>query len=91
MYSSGKRRAVKSQRQQFIPKSFLHLFSMPEPPRSKPLKSSKPQKPLLEQRRPRDNRIDRFRLLIECRSEAHQKRLYRQLTKQGLSCRPLVL
>jgi hypothetical protein len=34
---------------------------------------------------------DRFHLLIDCRTEQDQRRLYGQLKSQGFSCRVLVL
>ena len=43
------------------------------------------------QRTERPRSLDRFHLLVNCRTEATQKRLYQQLTRKGLSCRPLVL
>jgi hypothetical protein len=34
---------------------------------------------------------DRFQLLVECRDEAEQRRLYEWLKAQGYSCRVLVM
>jgi hypothetical protein len=44
-------------------------------------------------RNPRSNMDwqERFHLLVDCRNEANQRKLYEQFTAQGFDCRVLVL
>jgi len=58
---------------------------------NKPAKPNQQQQTQSKRSHPRKAPIDRYRLLIECRDEAHQEQLYQKLTRQGLQCRPLVL